>query len=378
MGLSEVIGVKPENLNDPENQTAVQILEHLDAELTKGNTSVVLTDEQLTEFGVKARYPALAVKRWKLWRRAGWAVRTAGNNKLVATRVEDDVNDQDVPKPRFTSRGSRRLKKDYFAFPIETPIVERALLKNKNVFLSGPTGCGKTELISRLADKNNIEYSRLNLNGEITIDDFLGVWNLIESDAGASTTEYTYGVLPQAMKNGNLLLLDELDAGLPEVLFVLQAVLEGRPLVLTKTGETIYPEVGFSVAATANTVGRGDMSSLYTGTRVMNEAFLDRFKYVLKCDYATKATEKKILINRTGISGEHAKHIVDLAGRCRALLMEGRIYSTFSTRKSIALAEAIIDFEDIKTALRVSVIDRVSDEDGIIINEASQRIWGIE
>ena len=148
--------------------------------------------------------------------------------------------------------------------------------------------------------------------------------------------------------------------------------------MLTKTGETIYPKDGFSIAATANTVGRGDMSSLYTGTRVMNEAFLDRFKYVLKCDYPSKATEKKILINRTGISSDEALKIVDLASRCRALLMDGRIYSTFSTRKSLALSEAILDFEDVKTALRVSVIDRVSDEDGIIINEAAQRIWGIE
>ena len=127
MGLSEIIGVKPEHLNDPENETAVSILEHLDAELAKGNTSVVLTDTQLKGFGVKARYPALAVKRWKLWRRAGWAVRTAGNNKLVATRVEDDVTDQDVSGRRVVGRSRDDRCRHRLVFCVCQP-VRRAIL----------------------------------------------------------------------------------------------------------------------------------------------------------------------------------------------------------------------------------------------------------
>lgn len=346
--------------------------------------AVRITKETLVnKYGIEAKDVLNAVSRWKKWKDLKLEVRRFGG--YIIFGLPDDIDVARWPGSTYKEKPAKEKKeknvvykgktakdKNYFKFPEETVVVKGAILARENIFLSGPTGCGKTTMLELLAQMNNVPYIRMNLNGETTVDDFVGVWTL-----AGKNMEFVDGVLPQAMKSGKMLILDEMDAAQPEILFTLQAVLQSAPLVNTKNGETVSPREGFFVAATANTVGRGDMDGLYAGVRTLNEAFLDRFPYVLRMKYPNKNAEIKILINRCGIKQEYANEIVQLAQAARGALTDGKLYSTFSTRKAINFANAIIKFRDIEIALRVAILDRVSKEDALAIREAAQRIWNI-
>ena len=340
-------------------------------------------DTLLKSYHVDSDFPTIAVRQWKAWKRL--YIRASVVSDYIIFRLQDDapmdswfngrndVPDEPEKEKEVGFKGEFKEDPSYFKFPPETSIIEEAIKSKTNIFISGPTGCGKTTMLELLADGNDVPYSRMNLNGETSVDDFVGVWTI----EGKEMT-FIDGILPRAMKSGKMLILDEMDAAQPEILFILQAVLQGSPLMNTKNGEKVIPSDGFFVTATANTVGRGDMEGMYAGVRTLNEAFLDRFHYVLRMDYPSDEDEAKILQKKCGISNKYANEIVKLASACRSALKEGKLYSTFSTRKAINLANAMIVLEDIKTALRVSVLDRVSSADAGTIREAAQRIWNVK
>ena len=119
------------------------------------------------------------------------------------------------------------------------------------------------------------------------------------------------------------------------------------------------------------------MSSLYAGTTPLNESFLDRFNYFLELGYPSERIEAKIINKRTKLPMAECKKISDLASRVRTSFNEGHVLSTFSVRKSLNLASAIQNFEDIEIAMRCTILDRVSEEDSQVIGEVVQRIWGV-
>jgi len=172
-------------------------------------------------------------------------------------------------------------------------LIEPLVREGMHVWLHGPTGAGKTHSVFDIAARLNRKVVRFQGKGDATTDDFVGGFGL-KSENGASVTEFQYGPLPKAMMEGSLLNIDEITTLPAEVLFELQAVLEGKPLVLTKNrGEEILPAPGFAVVAADNTLGLGEAPA-YVGTNVMNEAFRDRF-FFIEYGYMPDAMEKRAL-----------------------------------------------------------------------------------
>jgi len=262
------------------------------------------------------------------------------------------------------------LSKYYWYDPVVAPVVKSSIEKSKNLYLYGPTGCGKTSIVENICNELGRKYLPINFNEEISADDFYGVYSLKNGN-----TVFEDGFLLTAMKNGYVLLIDEFDVAPPEILFVLQRVLEHKSLVIPKINQVIQPSPNFCIVATANTYGKGDWTTLYQGVRSQNEATYDRWDYVVSMDYPPKEAESKILSTVTGVTTVWADKISELAFLVRQ--SDSKVYSTFSTRRCISLANAYLDLKDIWLALKVTVFDRVSYEDGRYIYEIASRIFDV-
>lgn len=266
--------------------------------------------------------------------------------------------------------------------PQETENLEFLALgmqKNKPVLIVGPTGCGKTFLVSQLAAVCARPVFRINLNGDVRAADFVGDKTVtIDSNSGQSVIEFKYGILPNAMKAPAWLLIDEIDAGQAHILFVLQAVLEKeRRLVLTSNyGEVIVGQDGFNIIATANTLGKGDDTGLYAGTNMLNEALLDRFPTVLRMEYPDEATEVRILHNKTGLNRSDCAGMVEIANQVRTALAQELVYCTFGTRRLINWAEMAVDMGNVARAARPAILNRLSIEDEMVVAGFVQRKFG--
>lgn len=258
-----------------------------------------------------------------------------------------------------------------YQLPEWTDHLRLSLQEGENVLLSGPTGSGKSTLIRELCARIRKPFLRVNLTGESSTADILGQWRVQGKEM-----RFHYGPVQQAMKIGAWLVLDELDAALPQVLFALQALLEeGGKLVIPETGEWITPHSEFRLIATANTLGRGDDSGLYSGTNVLNEAFLDRFHSVFHVDYLPPEQEKMLLLSKAeGLHESIAEKMVRVANDLRKALKDGVIYSSFSTRKLIAWGRKSIQLSNPEMAARYTIINKLSaEEDRRVFAEILQR-----
>lgn len=219
-------------------------------------------------------------------------------------------------------------------------------IKNKMpIMLIGPTGCGKTATIKWLAGKTGNAYRRAQLNGSTGVDEFIGRW-LINSEG----TFWVDGILTDAMRHGHWLVLDELNAALPEILFVLHSVLDddGCLTLMEKGNEVVEPHPDFRVFATMNP------SDDYAGTKEVNRALVDRFPIVLNVDYPSKGKEMKIICARAGMSETYGQdaagnrspipvRMVEFALAMRKLRNDQKIVFTCSTRQLINWARLTID-----------------------------------
>lgn len=246
----------------------------------------------------------------------------------------------------------------------------QSLVENERVLLSGPTGCGKSSLIRELASRHHKPFMRVNLTGESSVSDIVGGWRV----QGREMT-FQYGPVPQAMKNGCWLCLDEIDACLPQVLFVLQALLEeGGKLFIPELNQWIQPHPEFRIVATANTIGKGDETGLYSGTVVLNEAFLDRWDSVFLVDYMPEAQETELLTSKVeGLDQRTATKMVRVASDLRSALRDGVIYSSCSTRKLLSWARKTIQLGCPKKAVLYSVLNKLSEDDKRVVQEVLQR-----
>lgn len=228
------------------------------------------------------------------------------------------------------------------------------------VYITGMSGNGKTTMIEQVCAKLQRECYRVNIVGETDEDDLLGGFRLINGN-----TVWSDGPVVKAMRQGAVLLLDEIDLGTSK-LMCLQPVLEGKGVYLKKINQWIRPQRGFTVIATANTKGKGSDDGRFVGTNVMNEAMLDRFDYTYNQVYAPRSVEKKI-IKKAMIKfevpddGNFSDKLTRWSELIRKLFAEGSIDEIISTRRLVNIVKAVSMFKNREKAIRMC-LSRFDDE----------------
>ena len=218
-----------------------------------------------------------------------------------------------------------------------------SLILSKNLFITGPTGCGKTELIMQAYNRLGRPIKRINMNNEVSFSTFVGTRELRSGEKG-SETGYRYGALPRAMKGDYAILCDEIDFTPPGIASVLFPVMESkRPMLyIPETGETIYGGPNFKIFGTGNTGGKGDVFGHYTGTEVQSTALLDRFGFKVQMDYLKKETETEMLVRRFPKYMPAAiEAMVNVAYDLRVAFTQADVNTPLSTRRLIDLFEAL-------------------------------------
>ena len=206
--------------------------------------------------------------------------------------------------------------------------------KQYNIYITGLSGNGKTLMVEQVCAKLKRECYRVNITRQTDEDDLLGGFRLIDGN-----TVWQDGPVVSAMRNGGVLLLDEIDLGGAN-LMCLQPVLEGKGVFLKKIGEWVKPAQGFTVFATANTKGKGSDDGRFVGTGIMNEAMLDRFPVTLEQPYPTRATERKILTKAGCDDADFADHLTKWAEIIRKSFYEGAVDEIVSTRRLVDIVNA--------------------------------------
>ncbi len=218
------------------------------------------------------------------------------------------------------------------------------------VYITGQTGNGKTMMVAQACAQARREMVRVNVTIETDEDSLLGGFRLVNGD-----TAWQDGPVVTAMKNGSILLLDEVDLGANK-LMCLQPVMEGGAVLLKRTGELVRPAPGFNIVATANTKGRGSDDGKYIGTNVMNEAFLDRFSITLEQAYPSDKAEIRILktqFKNTAMTEELIKKLVAWANQIRSTYDSGAIEDNISTRRLVQICSlhTVLSDKPIKEAM---------------------------
>ena len=220
-------------------------------------------------------------------------------------------------------------------------------------FVTGLSGNGKTTMIMQACAKVNRECYRVNVTSQTDEDDLLGGFRLVNGE-----TVWYDGPVIQAMKNGAVLLLDEIDLG-ASPLMCLQPVLEGKGIFLKKINQFVEPAPGFQVFATANTKGKGDDTGAFAHTGILNEAFLDRFPVTLEQEYAANGVEKRIILRKMKTLGvedkDFAGNLVKWADAIRKTFMEGGISEIITTRRLLSITQAFSIFNDKAKAISMAI-----------------------
>jgi MoxR-like ATPase len=265
----------------------------------------------------------------------------------------------------------------YYEIPDIFPVIEDAIKNRDVVYLYGMPGSGKNFMYQKIAEKHNMVFTRQQMIGDMSKEDFLGYYEFKSGE-----TRFVDGKLIKCMKEGKFLSIDEIELAPNEIIMILQKMLEKNADNTFKTlynpmnGEEVMPHEDFRLACTGNTCGKGDETSLFSGTHPMNDAFLDRFPIVYKLDYPTQKVERKILMKTVGVTEKQATDIVMLAAGVRNAFKNQKIYSTFSMRRSHNLAILLKRGMAWNQALQLTVIDRMGGADAIAVMEISGRING--
>jgi hypothetical protein len=221
------------------------------------------------------------------------------------------------------------------------------------VFVSGLSGNGKTFMVEQSCAQAKREFLRVNISPETDEDDLIGGFRLIDGE-----TKWFDGPVIQAMKRGSVLVLDEIDRG-SNKLMCMQGVLEGKGILVKKTGEYVEPVTGFNVVATANTKGKGDDTGRYMAATILDDAFLERFPITVEQEYPDTKIETKILAKVFDSLGIKDKDFVDnlvkWADIIRKTFQEGAIDELISTRRLVHIAEAYTIFNNKMDAIQYCI-----------------------
>ena len=273
------------------------------------------------------------------------------------------------------------IDKDY-KFDKETTLaILSGFAFNKKVLLSGHMGCGKSSHISQIAARLNWPCLRINLDSHVSRIDLIGKDAIVIKD-GKQVTEFKEGILPYAFQNPIALVFDEYDAGRPDVMFVLQRILESDGyFTLLDKNKVVKQNKYFRLFATANTVGLGDTTGLYTGVQNLNAAQLDRWNIIVSLNYLNMEKEMEIVLAKNKDFNnpkgkEKVSNMIKVATLTRKGFMAGDISTVMSPRTVLHWAENSEIFKDVGYAFRVTFLNKCDDVEKNTIAEYYQRCFG--
>ncbi len=290
--------------------------------------------------------------------------------------------DMDLPAFSQASEYVPPIDEAYIFDPETTQAICAGFAYDRRVMIQGYHGTGKSTHIEQVAARLNWPLVRINLDSHVSRIDLIGKDAIVLKD-GKQITEFREGLLPWALQNPVALTFDEYDAGRPDVMFVIQRILEAQGrLTLLDQNKVITPHKAFRLFSTTNTVGLGDTTGLYHGTQQINQGQMDRWSIVTQLNYLSHESEEAIVLAKspsydTAEGKDVLASMVRVADLSRKAFMNGDISTVMSPRTVMNWAENARIFDgDIAQAFRMTFLNKCDELERPIIAEFYQRAFG--
>jgi len=291
--------------------------------------------------------------------------------------------DSDMEVPAFSKKNDYvpAIDPDYIFDRETTLAILNGFSNNKKVIIHGYHGTGKSTHITQVAARLNWPCIRINLDSHISRIDLIGKDAIVLKD-GKQITEFKEGILPWSFQNPVALVFDEYDAGRSDVMFVLQRILESDgSFTLLDKNKVVKQNKYFRLFATANTIGLGDTTGLYTGTQQINQAQLDRWEIVTALNYLSLEKEMEIVLAKNkklnnAKGKEKVSNMIKVASLTRRGFIAGDISTVMSPRTVLNWVSNTEIFEDIGYAFRVTFLNKCDEIEKNTIAEYYQRCFG--
>ncbi len=308
---------------------------------------------------------------------------TLPDMKVSVNQVFGFDTDLEVPAYSEATPHVPDIDEDYLFNRETTLAILAGFAHNRRVMIQGYHGTGKSTHIEQVAARLNWPCVRINLDSHISRIDLIGKDAIVIRD-GQQVTEFREGILPWALQSNTALVFDEYDAGRPDVMFVIQRVLEvAGKLTLLDQNKVIRPHPAFRLFSTTNTVGLGDTSGLYHGTQQINQGQMDRWSIVAVLNYLPHDQETAIVLAKaksfdTEEGRETISNMVRVADLTRSAFMNGDLSTVMSPRTVLTWAENTEIFKDTGFAFSLTFLNKCDELERAMVAEFYQRCFGEE
>ena len=304
--------------------------------------------------------------------------------KINVRQVFGIDSDMEVPGYSAASDHVPDLDPDYLFNRDVTLAILAGFKHNRRVMIQGYHGTGKSTHIEQVAARLNWPCVRVNLDSHVSRIDLVGKDAIVLKD-GKQVTEFKEGILPYCLQTNTAIVFDEYDAGRPDVMFVIQRVLEvSGKLTLLDQSKVIRPHPAFRLFATTNTIGLGDTSGLYHGTQQINQGQMDRWSIVSTLNYLPHDDETKIVLskvksfNKSDAKRKQVSNMVRVADLTRNAFINGDLSTVMSPRTVMTWAENAEIFGNVGFAFRLTFLNKCDELERTLVAEFYQRCFGEE